>query len=107
MLLAGTFTGLDPESRRSLSDWLDAMPIGTQAGAGRIDSVVDLSRRPWRVTDASAIIGVFEKGMDSASWLIIGHQALWTLVRCEDSTVSETCSTLREILTLVNAELSD
>nr|WP_294509174.1 hypothetical protein [uncultured Rhodopila sp.] len=105
MVLAGTFTGIDPASRRSLSDWLAAAVSDAERGIGRIDSVSDLSRRPWRVSDARTIIGVFEKGKESASWLIVGHQALWTLVRCQDGFVSESCSTLREVLTQIDEAL--
>ncbi len=105
MLLAGTFTGLDSASRASLTDWLASAAAGAGAGAGCIDTVLDLSHRPWRVADARTIIGVFERGKPSASWLIVRHRSLWTLVRCGDSAVSETRSTLGEILGLIDDAL--
>jgi hypothetical protein len=97
MLLAGTFSGLDCVSRASLAAWL--------AGAGGIDTVLDLSQRPWNVADAAAIIGVFERGNASASWLIVRHRSLWTLVRCGDAAVCETCATLGDILRLIDDAL--
>jgi hypothetical protein len=100
MLLAGTFTGLDSASRARLADWLAGM------GAGGIDTVLDLSHRPWKVADARTIIGVFERGKPSASWLIVRHQSLWTLIQCGDGAVSETRSTLGDILGLIDASLS-
>jgi hypothetical protein len=101
MLLAGTFTGLDPVSRASLAEWL----AGARAGAGRIDTVVDLSHRPWNVADARTVIGVFEQGKPSASWLIVRHRSAWTLVQCGDGAVLETCPTLGELLGLIDDAL--
>jgi hypothetical protein len=109
MLLAGTFNELDATSRATLGDWLASASNGS--GAGRIDTVLDLSRRPWNVADARTIIGVFEPGQGSASWLLVGHvghvghRAAWTLVRCEDGFVSETRPTLGEILGLIDDAL--
>jgi hypothetical protein len=97
MLLAGTFTGLDPASRAALSDWV--------AGAGGIDTVVDLSHRPWNIAGADTIIGVFEHGKPSASWLIVLHRSRWTLARCDDHSVSETYPALGEILGLIDDTL--
>jgi hypothetical protein len=105
MLLAGTFTGLDPASRASLTDWLASATEGAGAGAGRIDTVLDLSHRPWNVADAQTIIGVFEQGKPSASWLIVWHRSLWTLVRCGDGAVSEACPALGDILGLLDDAL--
>jgi hypothetical protein len=103
MLQAGTFTALDPASRDSLSDWLTI--AATDAGAGGIDTVLDLSPRPWKVAGARTIIGVFEKGKGSATWLIVRHRSLWTLARCDDGSVSDACTTLAEILGLIDDAL--
>jgi hypothetical protein len=103
MLLAGTFTGLDPASRIALSDWLDG--IAAREGARVIDTVMDLSHRPWQVFETPTVIGVFEHGRHAATWLIIGYQSEWTLAQCEDGLVSGTYPTLGEILRLIDAGL--
>jgi hypothetical protein len=95
MLQTGTFTALDPASRDSLSNWL--------ARVGCIDTVLDLSPRPWKVAGARTIIGVFEEGKDQASWLIIGQCSVWTLARCDDGSIAGPCATLAEILRLIDA----
>jgi len=98
MLQAGTFTALDPSSRDSLSNWLDGM--------GRIDTVIDLSPRPWKVAGTRTIIGVFERGKPLASWLIVAEQSVWTLAACDDGAVSEPCTTLAEILKVIDHRLT-
>jgi hypothetical protein len=93
-----TFAGLDDADRHILSDWLD------RAGARGIDAAMDFSVRPWGVTGAGAIIGVFHAGHDKASWLIVRHGSGWTLARCRDSFVSDVMISLPAILALIDAD---
>jgi hypothetical protein len=93
-----TFTGLDVADRKVLSDWLD------RAGVRGIDAAMDLSVRPWGVSDVGAIIGVFGAGDDRASWLIVGHRAGWTLARCSDGFVSDVMTSLPAVLALIDAD---
>jgi hypothetical protein len=96
MLEPGTFIALDPANRDILTDWL------ATAGTGTIDTVIDLLPRPWNVAGPHTIIGVFEKGKETASWLIVGYGARWTLARCGDGYLSNACATLGEALRLID-----
>jgi hypothetical protein len=93
-----TFTGLDDANRQVLSDWLD------RAGVLGIDAALDLSVRPWGVSGAGAIVGVFAGGDDRASWLIVGHGSGWTLARCADGFVSDVMTSLPAVLALIDAD---
>ncbi|MDR3534252.1 MAG: hypothetical protein P4L90_27265 [Rhodopila sp.] len=99
VLQAGTFTGLSAADRQILSDWLD------RADAGRIDTVMDLAVRPWNIAGAQVIVGVFEKGRQRASWLIVRHHAGWMLARCADGSVSDVSIALPDILALIDEAL--
>ncbi len=96
MLEPESFMALDPANREILTDWLDL------ARSGPIDTVVDFSLRPWNVAGAHSIIGVFEKGEESASWLIVGSGCEWTLARCRDGHLSDVCATLPGTLRLID-----
>jgi hypothetical protein len=93
----GTFAGLDDADQHILLDWLD------RAGARGIDAALDLSVRPWGVTGAGAIVGVFEAGKNQASWLLVRHGSGWVLARREDGYVSDEMLTLPIILALIDA----
>jgi hypothetical protein len=93
-----TFAGLDEMDRKVLADWLNG------AGVRGIDAALDLSVRPWGVSGAGAIIGVFDAGDDRASWLIVGHGSGWTLARCADSFVSDVMTSLPAVLALIDAD---
>jgi hypothetical protein len=93
-----TLTALDPASRDILSAWLGA--------TDRIDAVLDLSSRPWKIPGDRTIIGVFKKGRQRASWLIVAEQSVWTLSDCDDGAVSESCTTLAETLKVIDHRLA-
>jgi hypothetical protein len=95
---AQKFEGLDDADRTVLSNWLG------YADARGIDAAVDLFARPWGVTGAGAIVGVFEAGHETASWLVLRHGARWTLARCADGSVSDALSSLPAILALIDAD---
>ncbi len=94
---SSTFAGLDDADQQILSEWL------ARAGARGIDAAIDLSVRPWGVHDAGVIIGVFDAGEDRASWLIVGHNAGWTLARCGDGFISDVMTSLPAVLALIDA----
>jgi hypothetical protein len=94
MQQAETLAALDPADRDLLSAWL--------AARGRIDIVLDLSSRAWHIPGDRTIIGVFEAGRQQASWLIVAERSVWVLAQCDDGTVSGPCTTLAEILTLID-----
>jgi len=108
MQQAETCAALDPADRDLLSAWL--------AAHDRIDAVLDLSPRAWRIPGGRipggripgdrTIIGVFETGRPQASWLIVAEQSVWVLAHCADGTVSEPCATLAEILALIDHRLA-
>lgn len=64
---------------------------------------MDLSVRPWGVSNVGAIIGVFDTGQDKASWLIVGSGSGWALARCADGFVSDVMTSLPAILALIDA----
>jgi hypothetical protein len=94
MLRAGTFTGLDMADRRTLSCWL------ADAAGGHID-VVDFTPRPWNVSAARTILGVFEPGQTLASWLIVRHHTEWILIRRSDGLVMDVSVLLADVLALI------
>ena len=93
-----TFTGLDEADSKVLSTWLD------RASARGIEAAMDLSVRPWGVSNVGAIIGVFGAGEDRASWLVVGHGTGWTLARCSDGFVSDVMTSLPAVLALIDAD---
>jgi hypothetical protein len=92
---AQLFGGLTVPQRRYLFGWRDA------ATATGIDTIEDLSLRPWPDCEAETIIGVFRSGHLLASWLIVGHAGTWAVAFCRDGTVSESVATLADALHLV------
>jgi hypothetical protein len=94
---SSTFVGLDDADQQILADWL------ARAGARGIDAAMDLSVRPWGVSGAGVIIGVFDTGEDRASWLIVGHHTGWTLARCGDGLISDVMTSLPAVLALIDA----
>ena len=75
--------------------WHDA------ARASGIDSIEDLTHRPWPRGDADTIIGVFESDHLLASWLIVGQAGEWAVACCRDSAVSASVPTLADALQIV------
>ena len=95
MLRAGSFARLDPVDREVLSDWHKTIADRS------IDMIIDMSLRAWNTAGARVIIGVFEKGKDTASWLVVGYHDSWILVHCANGTASAEFATLAEVLTLI------
>ena len=94
--LAGqTFGTLTEAQRRHLLGWHDA------ARASGIDSIEDLTQRPWPQCNVDTIIGVFEADRLLATWLIVGQGGEWAVACCRDSTISEPVSTLADALQIV------
>jgi hypothetical protein len=94
--LAGqTFGTLTVAQRRYLLGWHDA------ARASGIDSIEDLTHRPWPRCDADTIIGVFEADHLLATWLIVGQGGEWAVACCRDSAVSAPVPTLADALQIV------
>ena len=65
---------------------------------------MDLSVRPWAVTGVGVIIGVFEAGKDSASWLLCGNVPAGSWSRCDDGFVSDVMTSLPAVLALIEAD---
>ena len=95
-LPAGTFTGLDIADRQVLADWLQDVD--------GIDTVMDFFPRRWNVAGARGILGVFETGKQTATWLIVRHGSGWVLLRCQDSFVSNLTIGLVDILRLIDGQ---
>jgi hypothetical protein len=100
MLRAKTFKGLGKTDRKVLTDWL------ARAGAGEIDTVIDLSGRPWNVANASLIVGVYETDKADASWLIVRDGTSWALARCADGFISDGSMSLSDILALISRDIN-
>jgi hypothetical protein len=91
-----TFGRLSQVDRQYLGEWLrEARAIG-------IDLVEDLTSRPWPHAVTGTVIGVFQKGAETASWLVIGHNDTWAVAGCSDSSVSRACSSLTEALAVIH-----
>ncbi|WP_428533941.1 hypothetical protein [Rhodopila sp.] len=95
-LPAGLFTGLDIADREVLTDWLE--------DADGIDTVMDFSPRRWNVAGARRILGVFEAGKETATWLIVRDGSGWMLLRCRDSFVSNLTIRLADVLRLIDKQ---
>lgn len=66
-----------------------------------IDLVEDLADRPWPCQVAAAVIGVYQAGRETASWLVIGHNGRWAVADCAAGTVSRAVASLADALALV------
>ena len=93
-------TGLDPADQRILASWLN------HSSTNRIDTILDLTIRPWNIVGASAILGVFEVKRNHASWLIVKLDSGWTLARCADGFISDVSASLPDILSIIYAEMT-
>lgn len=89
------FRELSPDERRHLYAWCrEASTIG-------IDSVEDLTSRPWPCPVAGTVIGVFQAGAAATRWLVIGQNDAWVVACCADSVVSRTFHSLAEALSAI------
>ena len=95
MLRVGSFAGLDPVDREILSDWHKTIADRS------IDMIADMSLRSWNTIGARVIVGVFERGKEAASWLVVKYHDSWILVNCADGTASAEYATLAEVLALI------
>ena len=90
-----SFSGLSPDERRHLRDWQSA------ARTAGIDAVEDLASRPWPCPVADTVIGVFRAGLETAPWLVIGHNGAWAVASCAEGSVSRTLHSLAEALAVI------
>jgi hypothetical protein len=95
-----TVAGIDDADRAVLSDWL------ARAGVRGIDTVMDLSVRPWKIAGPKVIFGVFEAGKSQASWLVVRYGSGWTLARCVDGFVWDASASLPDILALIDEDVN-
>ena len=93
-----TFKGLGRAERKVLTDWLAG------AGARGIDTIVDLSSRPWNIGGESLIVGVFETDKATASWLVVRKGTDWTIARCSDGFVSDVATSLPDALASIDRD---
>lgn len=91
------FVGLSAQERRLLRDWRAA------AWAVGVDAIEDLASRPWPYPMSGIVIGVFEAGVESASWLVIGHNGSWAVASCAEGSVSPPFHSLAEALAVIHA----
>src|ERR1700722_19528009 len=76
------FSALSANERSCLQEWQDAaLAIG-------VDAVEDLLQRPWPGSIAEAIIGIFKRDDDEASWLIVGQDGQWVVASCASGGIS-------------------
>jgi hypothetical protein len=90
-----SFSGLSPSELRHLREWRNA------AAAIDVDAVEDLASRPWPCPIAGTVIGVFQKGVETAGWLVVGQDASWVVACCLQGTVSRAFHSLAEALATI------
>jgi len=90
-----SFNELSPDERRHLREWQRA------ASTIGVDAVEDLASRPWPSRVADTIIGVFRVGLDTAPWLVIGHNGAWAVACCTEGSVSRELHSLAEALAVI------
>ena len=96
----GPFSGVSNIDSLILSGWLSG------AIARGIDAVIDLSARPWNVTSAEAILGVFEVARPRASWLLVRDGRGWVLARRADRFVSDSTTFLPALLVMIDHQVN-
>jgi hypothetical protein len=80
-----------------LLSWLD------EARTSGIDATEDLRLRPWPMPVTAQVIGVYRSGMTMATWLVVGQNALWTVVSVSEGTVLATRPTLAAALAIIHS----
>jgi hypothetical protein len=90
--LARSFNGLSLEESRYLREWQ------AQARAFGVDGVEDLAGRSWPCPIDGVVLGVFMRGDQAASWLVVKHNGEWAVARCDDLSVSRPVDSLAEAL---------
>jgi hypothetical protein len=91
----GAFGSLSEADRYALRRWVNATrAIG-------IDDVRDLTARPWPSPVTGAVIGVFMRGDEHASWLAVEQNGSWAVACCVDGSVSESVDSLEDALDIV------
>jgi len=89
------FSELSPDERRHLREWQSA------ASTIGVDAVEDLASRPWPVSIADTIIGVFRAGSETAPWLVVGNNGAWAVAYCTEGSVSRELHSLAEALAVI------
>jgi hypothetical protein len=71
------------------------------AAEGGIETVIDLSARPWNVSGTRTILGVFRREADRAGWLLVKEGDGWSVIECVAETVTGEALHLDDALALV------
>ena len=91
------FSSLTSDERGYLLRWLETVrDLG-------IDGVEDLTHRAWPCPILGAVIGVFQSGGCSASWLIVGQNGFWVTADCVTGSVSNRVGSLEQALLVLYA----
>jgi hypothetical protein len=89
------FAALSEADRHVLQSWTIA---ARDAG---IDAVRDLAPRRWPVAVTGALIGMFTRGDDYATWLAIEQAGQWVVAGCIDGSVSPPMDRLEDALAVI------
>jgi hypothetical protein len=89
------FAALSEADRQVLQSWTIA---ARDAG---IDAVRDLAPRNWPVALTGALIGMFTRGDDYATWLAIEQAGQWVVAGCIDGSVSPPMDRLEDALAVI------
>lgn len=92
---ARPFAALSEADRYVLQSWAIA---ARDAG---IDDVRDLAPRRWPVAVTGALIGMFTRGDNYASWLAIEQAGQWVVAGCLDGSVSPPMDRLEDALAVI------
>jgi hypothetical protein len=93
---AEQFRLMTPEDRTYLCTWWKL------ASAAGIDMVEDLMDRPWPRPVADSIIGIFRRGEELATWMVIGQDGAWVVACCSDGRVSTPFESLARALSQIH-----
>ena len=89
------FAALSEADRHVLQSWTIA---ARDAG---IDAVRDLAPRGWPVALTGALIGMFTRGDDYATWLAVELAGQWVVAGCIDGSVSPPMGRLEDALAVI------
>jgi hypothetical protein len=89
------FASLSEADRHVLQSWTI-----TAREAG-IDAVRDLAPRRWPVAINGALLGMFTRGEDYATWLAIEQAGQWVVAGCIDGSVSPPMDRLEDALAVI------
>jgi hypothetical protein len=89
------FAALSEADRQLLQSWIIA---ARDAG---IDAVRDLAPRRWPIAVTGAVIGMFTRGDDYATWLAVEQAGQWVVAGCIDGSVSPPMDRLEDALSII------